>query len=144
MSDDTRRVLELLAQGKITVDEADQLLRAVRGSAPSDSTPQAPNASRDPAAFRHLRINVKKNGTDGRRDKDVNIRVPIAVLRGGLRLGALIPGLSDRMTARLRERGLEMDLTAIDASTIESFLKDFGELNIDVNQGRETVRITCE
>ena len=29
MSDDTRRVLDLLAQGKITVDEADRLLRAM-------------------------------------------------------------------------------------------------------------------
>jgi len=144
MSDETRRVLELLAQGKITVDEADQLLRALRSPAAPDSATPSPNAPRDPAAFRHLRINVKKASADGRRDKDVNIRVPIAVVRGGLRLGAIIPGLGDRMTARLRERGLDMDLTAIDASTIESFLKDFGELNIDVNQGRETVRITCE
>ena len=36
MSDDTRRILDLLAQGKITVDEADELLRAAReGAGPS-------------------------------------------------------------------------------------------------------------
>jgi SHOCT-like domain len=143
MTDDTRRVLELLAQGKITVDEADQLLRALRGPAATDDATPPPNTPRDPANFRHLRINVQKTGVDGRRDKDVNIRVPISVVRGGLRLGAIIPGFSERMSAKLRER-LNVDLSTIDANTIESLLKDFGELNIDVNQGRETVRITCE
>jgi len=31
MSDEARRVLDLLAQGKITVDDADRLLRAIAG-----------------------------------------------------------------------------------------------------------------
>ena len=33
MSEDTKRVLEMLASGKVTVDEADRLLRAI-GAAP--------------------------------------------------------------------------------------------------------------
>ena len=41
MNDDTRRVLDLLAQGKITVDEADQLLRAMAAPAPEAAAPGA-------------------------------------------------------------------------------------------------------
>ena len=32
-TDDTRRILDLLAQNKITVDEADRLIKAVSGDA---------------------------------------------------------------------------------------------------------------
>ena len=35
MSEDTRRVLELLASGKVTVEEAERLLRAL-GAEPAD------------------------------------------------------------------------------------------------------------
>src|ERR1041385_5526665 len=104
MSDQTRRVLDLLAQGKISVDEADQLLRALGESRESkDTSPSADAADTKP---RFIRINVHKTGADGRRDKDVNIRVPMALLRGGIRLGTIIPGLGERVTARLRERGV--------------------------------------
>jgi hypothetical protein len=53
-------------------------------------------------------------------------------------------GPRERMTARLRERGVDVDLTKIDPAMIESLLKDLGEVNIDVNGGEELVKITCE
>ena len=140
MSDDTRRVLELLAQGKITVDDADQLLRALSEPARAEAAP--PPDAGDPAKPRYLRINVHKIGKEGRADKDVNIRVPLSILRSGMRLGTLIPGLNDNVSNHLRARGI--DLTNIDHASIETLLKDFGELKIDVNEGHEQVRITCE
>ena len=142
MADETRRILDLLAANKITVDEADQLLRAM-ARATADPAPP-PTGAAEPAPARYFRINIHKTGREGRRDKDVNIRVPIAILRSGLRLGTIIPGLHPRMQARLRERGIDIDLAKIDSSTIESLLRDLGQLNIDVNEGAEQVRITCE
>src|SRR5262245_15878768 len=144
MSDETRRILDLLAQQKITVDEADPLLRAVARATDTDDRAAASAAATEPARARYFRINVHKTGREGRRDQDVNLRVPIAILRSGLRLGTIIPGLNDRMQARLRERGLDLDLGKVDANTIESLLKDLGELNIEVNEGQGHVRITCE
>jgi hypothetical protein len=142
MSDETRRVLDLLAQGKITVDEADQLLSALKApQAKADADPPPPSDAGKP---RYLRIQVHKTGGDGRRDKDVNIRVPMAVVRGGMRLGTLIPGFNERITTRLRERGVDIDFAKMDAAAIEALLKDLGQLNIDVNEGDEQVRITCE
>src|SRR3954465_4823337 len=111
MSDDTRRILDLLAQGKITVDEADRLLRAM--SAASDAAQRAAAAPNEPsAAPRYVRITVHKTAKDKTakddcRDKDVNIRVPIAVVRSGMRLGALIPGFpGDAAPAGRRRAGL--------------------------------------
>ncbi len=144
MSDDTRRILDLLAQGKITVDEADQLLRAI--SASSDAAPPPTTASNEPsAAPRYVRITVHKTAKDDRRDKDVNIRVPIAVVKSGMRLGALIPGFpGDAVSARLRERGIDVDFSKLDTAALEQVLKQLGDTNIEVDSGKAQVRISCE
>jgi hypothetical protein len=140
---DVRRVLELVAQGKITPTEAEELLNAMKDQFHDASTiPQDETGSGTP---RYLRIFVHKIARAGHREQDVNLRVPLSIVRGGLRLGAIIPGYArERMRATLRERGVDIDLTKIDPATIESLIKNLGEINIDVNEGEEQVRITCE
>ena len=142
MSDDTRRVLDLLAQGKITVDEADRLLKAV-AAAPSAEAASEPGRTPRP---RWLRINIQKQSEDGHGEKkNVNVRVPISFVKGGMRLGALIaPFAGEKAIARLRERGYDLDLSRLDAEAIETWLKDVDDLNVHIDNGKEQVRITCE
>ena len=144
MSDDTRRILELVAQGKITVDEADELMRALDGRRASAAPPSDADARERPAP-RWILINVHKDAKEGKHDKDVNIRVPIAVVKSGMRLGALIPGLAgDQVASRLREKGLDIDFSKLDAASIDTMLRELGETNIEIESGRAHVRITCE
>jgi hypothetical protein len=143
MNDDTRRVLDLLAQAKITVEEADQLLRAMAAPAASAAA-SAPDEAARPA-LRWVRIAVHKQAKEGHKDKDVNIRVPISIVRSGMRLGALIPGLAgDQVAAKMRERGLDVDFSKLDAAAIDAILKDLGDTNIEIDSGKAHVRITCE
>jgi len=151
MTDDTRRILDLLAQGKITVDEAQRLLAAIGEATSGASTgsptpgPAGSTAADQQTAPRYIKIAVHKPASEHRGEKDVKIRVPISVMRGGMRLGAMIPGWGgERMRARLRERGVELDLTKLDPASIETMLKDLGEMNIDIDSGKAQVRITCE
>jgi hypothetical protein len=143
MSDDTRRVLDLLSQGKITVDQADQLLKAVASAQPSGEGASAPGAAPRP---RWLRINIQKQADDPHGEKkNVNVRVPISFVKGGMRLGALIaPFAGEKAIARLRERGYDLDLSRLDAEAIETWLKDVDDLNVHIDNGKEQVRITCE
>ena len=143
MSDDTRRVLDLLSQGKITVDQADQLLKAVASAQPSGEGPSASGATPRP---RWLRINIQKQADDQHGEKkNVNVRVPISFVKGGMRLGALIaPFAGEKAIARLRERGYDIDLSRLDAEAIETWLKDVDDLNVHIDNGKEQVRITCE
>ena len=155
MTDERRRILDLLAQQKITVEEAEQLLNAApritSGAETAEARPKP----------RYVRIAVHKKAAEwpkdwdfgagklwqhgSPRDKDVSIRVPMSLVRNGLRLGAMIPGLADsRMKARLRERGVDIDLSKLDPAMLESMLDELGELNIDVDSGRAQVRITAE
>jgi hypothetical protein len=144
MSEETRRVLEMLAQGKLTVEEADQLLRAI-GAPPPES---AVANDREPAgkpAPRFFRVTVTQPGGDGGRTETVNVRVPMSVVRGGLRLGAIIPGMmGERTRQRLREKGVDVDFAKLDYGEIETLIKDLGELTIDVDDKHSQVRVRCE
>lgn len=171
MSEESRRVLDLLAQGKITVDEADRLLAAIgpasTGSAATGAAAAGKGTTTSEAPSpKYLRITVTKTrswpGDDGEharrawmwpgylggRNREVTIRVPVALVRNGMRLGAMIPGLTGALAqARLRERGVDVDLSKIDADTIDRLVSEFGEMNIDVDSGRggkAQIRITCE
>jgi hypothetical protein len=145
MSDESRRVLDLLAQGKITVDEADQLLRALA----SQSTPSAESAQgaseAAPKKPRFIRIAVHKPARGKDAPEDVTIRVPLPMIKGGMRLGALLPGfMGEKLTARMREKGLDLDFSKLDPAALEAI---FGEMNdgaIDVESGEKRVRISYE
>jgi hypothetical protein len=144
MTDDTRRILELVAQGKITVEEAEALLRAVDPRRGSDAAAVGAEARERPT-LRWVRINVHKTAKEGKQDQDVNIRVPISVIKSGMRLGALIPGIAgDQVASRLREKGLDIDFSKLDAASIDTMLRALGDTNIEIESGRASVRITCE
>jgi hypothetical protein len=150
MSDDTRRVLDLLAQNKITVDEAEQLMRAV---AASDSRPEAAaDAASQGAKPRWIRIQIQKPPKEGREPKEVNIRVPIAVVKGGMRLGAIIATFAGEKAAnRMKERGIDLDLSKIhgdfsnmNGAEFDAFMKSLDDVHVEVDDGKSQVRITCE
>ena len=138
MSDEARRILDLLAQGKITVDEADQLLKAAAGASEPSAGP-APRA--DTARGKFLRINVKRAASQWRPEKEVDIRVPISMLRSGIRLGAIVPGAGDRIRETLRARGIDVDWATLDDDDVDALLKDLGELTFDV-RGDRAAKIT--
>ena len=150
-TDDTRRILDMLSQGKITVDEADRLLRAVSADPPAGAAPAAP--STDPTRARWIRINIHKPATDeAHGPKDVNIRVPIAVVKGGMRLGALIGTFAGEKAARrMKAQGLDIDLAKINSDLsqmngpeFDEFLRSLNDTNIEIDDGKAQVRITAE
>lgn len=133
MSEDTRRVLEMLSQGKVSVQEAEQLLQALASGETADEKKAEP---------RYFRILVNKPPRDGKKAENVNIKVPMTVVRGGLRLGALFPGFLARKKVQLGN-GAELDLSKVTYTDLEAMIKDIGELTVDVD-GDAQVRIRTE
>jgi hypothetical protein len=79
MNNDRRSVLQMLADGKINADEAERLLSALDrsdGPAPSVASP-APGRNASP---KFIRVTVDAD-VHGDATK-VNVRVPLALLRG--------------------------------------------------------------
>ena len=138
MTEETRKVLEMLSSGKVTVQEAEQLLQAV-GAPGTTAGATTEERKADPKYFRIL---VNKPAREGKKAEAVNIRVPMTVVRGGLRLGALVPGLLGKKKIAL-DNGAEIDLSKVTYTDLEAMIKDNGELTVDVD-GDAQVRIRCE
>ena len=149
--DDTRQILDLLSQGKITVDDADRLLKALAAAGSTGTPPSDTPGDTEPGRRRWLRINIRKPANEHRpHAKDVNIRVPLGVVRGGMRLGAIIATFAGEKAAlRMKERGVDLDLAAINGDLskmngpeFDAFLNSLHD--IDIDDGKSQIRITSE
>ena len=144
MSDDRRSILEMLATGRITADEADRLLAALdRSSGPSAVRAEPGYPSNRPAQPKYLRIAVDTD-EEGEPTK-VNIRVPMQLLRAGVRLASIIPPKArDEVNAAMRENGVPFDSNQLKPENLEELVEHLGDLQVDVDEKRTKVRIFCE
>ena len=146
MNVNRRQVLDMLSEGNITVDEAERLLFLVdRESSDSQrSEPETRNLSVTP---RYIRIVVQP---ESERDGDdspnlVNIRVPMAMLRAGMQLAALMPEMAaSSINQALREKGIDIDVSRLKAPDIECLLEALQEFEVDVHTGDQRVLIYVE
>ena len=85
MSEDRRSILNMLGQGKITPDEAERLLAAMERE-PARSLPggDPPPAGHNKPAPKYLRVTVDTDDDEDGPTK-VNVRVPMQLLRAGVR-----------------------------------------------------------
>jgi hypothetical protein len=114
------KILQLVAEGKLTAQEADEILAALNARE-ATASPEAARATGADAGAQakkttHLRIEV----TDGGRHV-VNLRVPVNIA-GWAR--SFLPGLSDQDSDRIRgavesgTRGTILDITDDDGSRV--------------------------
>jgi hypothetical protein len=143
MNEHRRQILDMLAAGKITADEADKLLQAL----PPEATDLASDTRREGGKF--FRIEVRRPARDGCSEKKVDIRVPVTVVRSGLKLGSLLRGFKDdrwsgKLSDRLRAHGVDVDWDHLDMAQLETLIAQVGDVSIDVDDGRATIRVTRE
>jgi SHOCT-like protein len=134
MSQDRRTILDMLAAGQVTADEAERLLAAL-----DKSETTAPRREK-----KYLRVEVDG---DARRDDAprVNIRVPMQLLRAGVKLASLVPGpAQERVNRALHAHGI--DLSQIKPENLDAIVEQLQDLSIDVeDENRKTkVRVFCE
>ena len=141
MNEERREILVMLAEGKITAEEAEKLISALERGQPASAVP-SPGAPRK-ARPKYLRVLVDANddGTPSR----VNIRVPLQLLRAGVRLAALIPPPAlSQANAELSKSGVPFDLTQLKPDQLEALIEHLDDMTVEVDQPDTTVRIFCE
>ena len=130
----------MLSEGKITADEADQLLPALEQAQPSTAT-SLDARPKGKAKYLRVLVDTLENDEPGR----INIRVPLQLLRAGVRLAALIPPQAlQRANTELTKSGVPIDLTQLKPEELEALVEHLDELTIDVDQPDAKVRIFCE
>jgi hypothetical protein len=143
MSEDRRSILEMLATGRITADEADRLLSALDARSSANGSGAAYPANR--AMPKYLRICVDTHDDDDDGPTKVNIRVPMQLLRAGVRLASIIPPKArDEVNAAMRENGVPFDINQLKPENLEELVEHLGDLQVDVDEKTTKVRIFCE
>lgn len=142
MSDNQKRILDLLAEKKISVDEAQRLL-SLTGSEKDTGTggPEEPAGAKGKA--RYFRVQVQPEEGSGR--ESVNVRIPMALIRAGIKLTSLIPArASDEVNEALKEKGVDFDVRNLKPEDFEELVAALTDLEVDVKGGREKVHIYVE
>ena len=139
MSDETRRVLDMVAAGTITAEEGQRLLAAL------DNTPPAlPPAQTARPAPRFLKVEAGGVGKDGK-DEGFRMRIPLDLLRAGIKMRALIPeARPDKINERLREKGIEDDIFEMSDEQLDSLIHTLGELELEAGDSNGSVRLYLE
>ena len=142
MNEHRREILDMLAAGKITSEEADRLLAALGKDQPAGAAPSS-NAGPKPQP-KYIRVLVEADEDHGGPVK-VNMRVPMQLLRAGVRLASLIPAQArDRVNEALHEKGMVFDLNQIKPENLEELVDQLNDLTVDVDQSNTKVRVFCE
>jgi hypothetical protein len=143
MSDERKRILEMLTGGKINVDEAERLLAALESNAasqPNDSVASG-NEKKKPQ-FLHIKVEAGPNSS--KRHENIDIKIPIMLLKAGVKLGSVVPEKTrGRFASYLSSKGLDTDLKQLGSEDIDTLIQALTESSIDIDDGGEKVRIFC-
>ena len=137
MSAETRKVLEMLQGGQISAADAEKLLEKLdRGaSVGPDSQASRESPSSPTQKLRFLRVLVENP-----KSEQVNVRIPLAFLRSGMKLLAVLP---PRVNERLAEKGIDLSaLAELKGEELEQALRDL-LVNVDGPEGNK-VQVFCE
>jgi hypothetical protein len=142
--DNRRRILDMLAEGKINAEEAERLLAAV--DEPSGGPGEAVAAPRVAKSnVKYLRVVVAPAEGPGAKQEHVNVRVPVGLLRAGMKFASLIPAAaSDSINAELEKKGIDLDVRNIKLDDLETLVDAMEELEVNVQNDKETVRVYFE
>jgi len=100
---------------------------------------------RDLGGQKYLRVQIDPKGEEIRRQGRVNIRVPMNLLRAGVKLTGVLPGHArEKISAALREEGLAFDIASLEGEKLEEFLRSLSEMDIEVVEKDKTVRLYVE
>jgi hypothetical protein len=141
MNEQRRQILQMLAEGKITAEEAERLIDALEREQPESPPGAAPRPKPRP---KYLRVVVDDN-SDGDGPTRVNVRVPLQLLRAGVRLTSLIPPQAlTQVNAQLNKSGVPIDLTQLKPQHIEELIEHLDDLTVDVDDPDTKVQVFCE
>jgi uncharacterized membrane protein len=152
MNENRRQILEMLAAGKITADEAERLLSALE-QAPAvagDFAGKTADGAAVKTRAKYLRVQVEadESMTGMKGPTTVNVRVPMELLRAGVRLASLVPAQAHQhLDEALNRHGVPLTLSQIKPENLEELIDHLEDLRVDVDgkDGNTTkVKVFCE
>ena len=144
MNEEMKMILEMVSEGKISVEEAQKLIAALPSEAGDDGSPAICRA-KGGVSPKNISILVAENGKT-----KVNVKVPFFLVRAGLKLGRSLGSISAKHCRNPEKAKVFEILNEIDIDEMLAGIDD-GEATLpitivdadDANTG-ETVKIMIQ
>ena len=147
MTENQKKILEMLAEKKIGVDDAYRLLNVID----SEEGGQESTLKREmtvKAKPKYLRVTVLPDPAKehGPNVDHVNVRMPMSLIRAGIKFTSLIPPEArDKVNGALREKGIDFDVRNVKSEDIEELIEALSDLEVDVLSHKgEKVKVFVE
>jgi polyhydroxyalkanoate synthesis regulator phasin len=140
MSEERMRVLHMLAEGKLTAEEAEKLLQALEGE------PKAAGATpwKQSMDVKGKYLYVQVEPKEGKSSERVSVKVPLALVKAGLNISKLIPvEAQDKIQTSMQESGIPFKLSEIDTQNFDEIIEALEQMSIDVDTDESTVKVFC-
>ena len=158
MNENRRQILEMLAAGRITADEAERLLTALEPETRATASEASgkgtgangfgPQSAKNLSRYLRVLVEADQEMTGLKGPTTVNVRVPLQLLRAGVRLASLIPAQAhDQLDEAFNRHGVPLTLSQIKPENLEELIDHLKDLTVDVDgKGGNTtkVRVYCE
>jgi hypothetical protein len=147
MNENRRQILQMLSEGKISADEAERLIAAMEEPASTAANGEGNETKPRP---KYLRVQVDSEDHEGHEGPTkVNVRVPVQLLRAGVKLAGLIPSQAlNRANEAMHQQGIAIDLNQIKPENLEEVIEHLNDLSVDVDQkdheNKVKVKVFCE
>ncbi len=135
-NDSRKKILEMLSNGKISVEEATALLSKLQDTESiDDEIIESESGEVRKRAPKYLRVVVDSANGD-----KVNVRVPMSLLKTGIKLSALLPG---NAAEQMSSHGFDLSqLSMLDGDELIEALSDL-QVDVDSADG-DKVRVFTE
>lgn len=143
MTEERSRILGMLAEGKITADEAERLLDAI-GSRGGAAAPEAePAIKGDPSPLLNALPKYLLVKVDAENGDKVDVKIPLALVRSGLKLTSLIPPQAmDQINESMAEHGMSIDFNNFKPEDIDELIEALREMEVSVDSSNgDKVRV---
>lgn len=149
MNENRRQILEMLAAGKITAEEAERLIAALEPASTAEFLGSTGGAAvKTRAKYLRVMVEADESMTGMKGPTTVNVRVPMQLLRAGVRLASLIPQQAhNQVDEAFSRHGVPITLSQIKPENLEELIDHLEDLTVDVDgkEGNSTkVRVFCE
>jgi hypothetical protein len=140
MSGERARILKMVADKVISVNEAEELLEALKNNGGPSEGPKGVAMEIGKKDPKFLYVKVTGNDRD-----NVDVRVPLGLLRAGMRFTSLIPPQAMlHINSSMHEKGIDFDFNNIKPDDINELIKNLAEMEVNVNsKNGENVRVFC-
>lgn len=145
MDENKKKILQMLSEGKISVDEATRLLALVGDEGKDDTAGASIKKSRPNARYLYVKVDPKEGHKAEHDAGRVNVRIPVSLIRAGMKLTALMPPqVADEVNKAIKDKGLGFDIRNLKDEYIEPLIDALQDTEIEIDSEEALVKVYAE